>query len=83
MVTKDVTVLKNFSHVSGVYIRGEHHRIDEVLANQFIESNLVAPCNHTHVENNEGIVEVPLDVVENVDEVIKSKSRGRRKKGDN
>ncbi|XTR36463.1 hypothetical protein ACQQ2T_07815 [Paraclostridium tenue] len=69
MVTKDVTVLKNFSHVSGVYIRGEHHRIDEFLANQFIESNLVAPCNHTHVEN--------------VDEVIKSKSRGRRKKGDN
>ncbi|MFR9069806.1 MAG: hypothetical protein ACLVIU_05540 [Paraclostridium sp.] len=78
MITKSILILRNFSHVpTGSYIRGEHHRIDEILANSFIESNLAAPCDHTHVETSgEGIVDVP-DYIE-----TKPKTRGRRKKAD-
>ncbi|MBC6003370.1 hypothetical protein H8891_06120 [Paeniclostridium sp. NSJ-45] len=80
MATKSIIILRNFSHVSTcAYVRGEHHRINEDLANQFIKANLAAPCNHNHVEENEGIVDVP----DYINAESKSKTRGRRKKVDN
>ncbi|CEK33579.1 hypothetical protein UMC2_08291 [[Clostridium] sordellii] len=79
MITKSIVILRNFSHVpTGSYVRGEHHRINEDLANKFIKANLAAPCNHTHVEENEGIVDVP----DYINAESKSKTRGRRKKAD-
>lgn len=78
MITKEIVILRNFSHVpSGVYVKGTHHRIDESLANLFIESNLAALCDHNNVETNKEI--------ENVSDYIETKNtktRGRRKKAD-
>ena len=49
MATKDVTVLRNFSHVlEGSFVRGEHRRIDATLADIFVEGNLVSICEHEH-----------------------------------
>lgn len=51
METKEIVILSNFSHEpSGAYVIGEHHIIDEVLANQFIESNLAELCVKTNEE---------------------------------
>ena len=87
METKDVTVLRNFSHVSeGSFVRGECRRIDAALADIFVEGNLVSICEHEHEGDEKSTIEV-LDVPcneENIPDVAieKPKSRSRRKKAD-
>src|SRR5699024_3238232 len=80
MATKDVTVLRNFAHISGAYIRGECRRIDESLANQFIDANLVSECEHEHEgdETPEGIIEVPDEVIDNPVVAMLDKPKARR-----
>lgn len=86
MATKDVTVLRNFSHVrEGSFVRGEHRRIDATLADIFVEGNLVSICEHKHEgdETTFGIIDVPCNE-ENIPDVAieKPKARNRRKKAD-
>lgn len=89
MATKDVTVLRNFSHVSeGSFIRGEHMMIDAELADILVEANLVCLCEHKHEGDETStsttkVLEVPCNE-ENIPDVAieKPKSRNRRKKAD-
>ena len=89
MATKDVTVLRNFSHVlEGSFVRGEHRRIDATLADIFVEGNLVSICEHEHEGDETStsttkVLEVPCNE-ENIPNVAieKPKTRSRRKKAD-
>lgn len=84
MLTKDITVLRNFSHVTGAYIRGEHRRAPVELADQFIAANLVVACEHEHEGDKVtpvGILETSENIVDEVDAIEKPK-RTRRKKAD-
>lgn len=84
MLTKDITVLRNFSHVTGSYIRGEHRRAPIELADQFIAANLVVECEHEHEGDkltHVGILETSENIVDEVDSIEKPK-RTRRKKSD-
>lgn len=95
-MTKDVTVLRNFSHVeAGAFVRGEHRRIPIALADLLIEGNLVSACEHLHegdteeptptnVNSMNKIIEVP-DIQENIPHVVieqPKKTRKPRKKVD-
>lgn len=63
-MTKDVTILRNFSHVKyGAFVRGEHRRMEVDLADIFINANLAIGCEHAH----EGDEAVPLGVLEVAD----------------
>lgn len=96
MATKDIQILRNFSHtVVGSFVRGEHRRLDSVLADMLIEGNLAVGCEHTHegdpeeptpanVEVVNEIIEVP-DINENMPDCVieqPKKTRKTRKKVD-
>lgn len=96
MATKDIQILRNFSHtLHGAFVRGEHRRLDSIFADMLIEGNLAVGCEHRHegdpVEPTPVNEEVANEIIEDDDinenmpnEVIEQpkKTKKTRKKAD-